>query len=164
MFFLIVSLARKPKAINESLIMFLICILSRNLPLIVSKVGYYFPIMLTKNIIISELAVTAMLLIVPFYIVAIFTLGKSLTILPEAHRLQLKGIYYISRHPIYLIYITWSVLEIFIYQTWAVLFLSILAIFLLIIRAKQEEKILESTFPEYNDYKSKVMWLGRREL
>jgi protein-S-isoprenylcysteine O-methyltransferase Ste14 len=41
-------------------------------------------------------------------------------------------------------------------------FISIIQIALLVLRAKYEEKILEKNFPEYKEYRATVGWIGRK--
>lgn len=100
------------------------------------------------------------LTIYPLYFVGLITLGYNLTILPEANSLNTKGIYSISRHPLYLCYIVWYVLQNLICQTWIMVFISIIQITLVVIRAKYEERILEKNFSEYKEYKQNVRWIG----
>lgn len=157
--FLFMALLKKPKAVNESFICFFIGIISSNLPFLVGTFGDMFS-MGVKDESLIILAILINLLTMPFYITGVFTLGKRLTVLPEANSLQTSGIYSISRHPLYLCYLIWFVTQIMIFQTWMVVILSIIQITLIIIRAKSEERILEKNFPEYKEYKSRVWWIG----
>lgn len=97
-----------------------------------------------------------------FYIIALLNLGLSLTVLPEARKLKTKGIYSISRHPLYVSYMIINILNIFINQSLVYIPFAIVGCLLHYIRAKNEEKILIEVFPEYNEYKKEVMFIGRR--
>lgn len=101
------------------------------------------------------------LLTMPIYLISLIELGSSLSVLPEANRLKTTGIYSFSRHPLYSCYIFWYVMQNLICQSWIILFVSIIQISIQIIRAKQEERILAKNFPEYGEYKAKVLWFGR---
>jgi protein-S-isoprenylcysteine O-methyltransferase Ste14 len=87
-----------------------------------------------------------------FAIYAVLSLGRSLSMLPEARRLVTRGPYRLIRHPLYLS-------EAMLLVGVTLQFLSPLALALLTIqclfqleRMKNEERVLSSTFPEYRDY------------
>jgi len=160
MFFLLLSLLKKPKDVNESLPMFLIAVLSTNFFFFIILFGRLFP-MGPQNQMLINIDKYMHLLALPFYIWGVITLGRRLTVLPEANSLQTHGAYHFSRHPLYACYIYWFVLQNLTYQTWSCLILSVVQISLIVIRAKYEEKILEKNFPEYIAYKRTVWWIGR---
>jgi protein-S-isoprenylcysteine O-methyltransferase Ste14 len=159
LFFLIITLFKNPKDINESLPMYFIAVISANLPFFIAFNGNVFP-MGVKNLLLIEIAKYINLLIIPLYLWGLFTLGKRLTILPEANSLQTGGAYRFFRHPLYVTYIYWYLIQTLTFQTWLVLVLSIVQISLIIIRAKYEEKILMKNFPEYKEYMTRVWWIN----
>jgi protein-S-isoprenylcysteine O-methyltransferase Ste14 len=59
---------------------------------------------------LQRVAVVGTLATLPLYLVAVLTLGRNLTVLPEANALQTRGVYALSRHPLYAIYILWYAL------------------------------------------------------
>ncbi len=87
--------------------------------------------------------------------IGVITLGRSLTALPlpVAHgRLKTRGLYRLSRHPIYtgLLALAWS---------WAVRSAAIVPLILaaalnvlLIAKARLEERVLSETYSGYDDY------------
>jgi len=174
MFFLTISLFKKPKEIDQSLTIFFVSVLSSSLPITVAYASEYLPFSVRAVAYAGQLYTVTVIdhsfvtvgkilyvLIMPFYLVAVFNLGKRLTVLPEAIALQTKGLYRVSRHPIYFSYIYWYTVQNLIFQSWAVLILSMIQIVLVVIRARFEEKILEKNFPEYGEYRKKVWWIGK---
>ena len=100
--------------------------------------------------------------IIPFYVWAVFKLGRQLTVMPEARRLITVGPYRVSRHPLYVTYILWFLLQIAIAQSLVILALATLMTVLLIVRARGEEEIMAAAFPvEYAAYRQRVGWVGR---
>jgi protein-S-isoprenylcysteine O-methyltransferase Ste14 len=85
-------------------------------------------------------------------IYAALSLGRSLSMLPEARRLVTRGPYGLVRHPLYLseavalVGVTLQYLS-----PLAVAVLAIQCVFQLE-RIKSEERVMSSTFPEYRDY------------
>ena len=174
MFFLTVSLFKKPKETDESLTIFFVSVLSSTLPIMVAYASEFLPFSVRNVTYAGQLYTVTVIdysfvtlgkilyvLIMPFYLVAVFSLGKRLTVLPEAMSLQTNALYRFSRHPIYFAYIYWYIVQNFIFQSWAVLILSMFQILLVIIRARYEEKILERNFPEYGEYRKRVWWIGK---
>lgn len=157
---LIVSFLKKPKDIDESPFVFWISLLSTNFAIIIVLFGNYFPIIYPLNQSIALSAIIFQIITIPVYLAAIFSLGGSFAILPEVHEIKLKGLYRYFRHPIYLIYICWFILQILFFQTYAMLFFSIIQIILVILRAKYEEKILSKNNKEYSKYLENIGWLG----
>lgn len=154
------SLFHKAKDIDDSNFITIIILIGINLPVFLGLfVNLYAP---NPNSSLSYWGAVLSFAIYPFYFGGLITLGYNLTVLSEANSLNTKGIYSISRHPLYLCYIVWSVLQNFVYQTWIVVFVSIIQIAALVLRAKYEEKILEKNFPEYKEYSETVGWIGRR--
>jgi protein-S-isoprenylcysteine O-methyltransferase Ste14 len=157
-YFLICSFFQKAKDVDDSNLTNVISIFATNLSIFI---GLFNNLQSTNpNPHLLFLGTVLSLAILPFYFVGLITLGHNLTILPEANSLTTKGIYSISRHPLYLCYIAWYVLQNLICQTWIMVFVSIVQIVLQILRAKYEEKILEKNFPEYKEYKKTVGWIG----
>ena len=156
---LTINLLKKPKDINDSTLMFFLCIAVCNLPFIVSFFGGIASANINQSI--AGVGMLLNILTMPFYLISLIELGSSLSVLPEANKLKTTGIYSFSRHPLYSCYIFWYVMQILICQTWVILLVSAIQISMQIIRAKQEEKILARNFPEYEEYKAKVLWFGR---
>lgn len=157
-YFLIYSLFQKAKDVDDSNLATLISVFGTNLSIFV---GLFINLQTTNpNSSLLFWGAVLSLTIFPFYFVGLITLGYNLTILPEANSLNTKGIYSISRHPLYLCYIVWFILQNLICQTWIMVFVSIIQIVLLVLRAKYEEKILEKNFSEYKEYKENVWWIG----
>jgi protein-S-isoprenylcysteine O-methyltransferase Ste14 len=157
--FLIRSMLKKPKEMNDSNWMVLASFLGTNLTILT---GNFIELRTdSPNTALVAAGIIINILVVPFYIAALINLGRSLTILPEANTLKTKGIYSISRHPLYTAYIIWYFTNILMYQSAAIIITSILQTVFQIIRALNEEKILEKNFTEYADYKKRVWWIGR---
>lgn len=91
-----------------------------------------------------------------FALYALLTLGRSLSMLPEARRLVTSGPYNVIRHPLYLgeaialVGVTLQYLS-----PWAVGLLALQCIFQLE-RMKNEEAVLSNTFPDYRDYAART--------
>ena len=160
-YFVIHSLFQKAKDIDDSNLATVISILGTNLSVFV---GIFINLNAKNpNFDLLYLGTVFSLILYPFYFIGLITLGYNLTVLPEANSLNTKGIYSISRHPLYLCYILWFVLQNLISQTWTMGLISIVQITLLVLRARYEERILEKNFPEYAQYKETVRWIGRME-
>jgi protein-S-isoprenylcysteine O-methyltransferase Ste14 len=158
-YYLISSILKKPKDINDNIWMVIASFLGCNLTL---AAGHFIELKSSNpNITMAFAGIVLSITAIPFYIAAVINLGKNLTVLPEANTLNTKGIYSISRHPLYSCYIYWYFANILIYQSKAIIMTSIIQSIFQIIRAKNEEKILEKNFPEYADYKKKVWWIGK---
>jgi protein-S-isoprenylcysteine O-methyltransferase Ste14 len=91
-----------------------------------------------------------------FAIYAIFVLGRSISLLPEARRLVTRGPYALVRHPLYLgemVAIAGIALQHL--SAWSLLLLAV-AWALLFQRMKYEEQVLAQSFPEYADYMART--------
>jgi protein-S-isoprenylcysteine O-methyltransferase Ste14 len=104
------------------------------------------------NVALSVLAALMMLGGTVLSIYAALSLGRSLSMLPEARRLVTRGPYRLVRHPLY-------VSEAVALFGMTLQYLSPLALALLAIqcvfqleRMRNEERVLAGTFPEYRDY------------
>src|SRR5262245_15260125 len=107
----------------------------------------------------SELYLVSLLLIISGTIVAIsavFALGRSISILPEARRLVTWGPYAVVRHPLYLgeIVAIFGIALQYLFP-WALLLAALVCAFQLQ-RIKNEERILFKVFPEYEDYMART--------
>lgn len=161
-YFLIYSLIRKSKDVDDSDMATIISTLGANLS---AFVGIFIGLQSqTPNTDLLFWGTVLSLAVFPFFFVGLFTLGYNLTVLPEANTLKTNGIYSISRHPLYVCYNVWFVLQNLICQTWIMAVISIIQIYIQIVRARYEERILEKNFPEYADYKARVGWLGRKKV
>jgi protein-S-isoprenylcysteine O-methyltransferase Ste14 len=144
---------------NDNIWMVVASFIGCNLTL---TVGHFIELRSSNpNMLVASVGMLLSIALIPFYVAAIISLGKNLTVLPEANELNTRGIYSISRHPLYSCNIYWFFTNILIYQSKVIMFTSIVQAIFQIIRAKNEEKILEKNFPEYDDYKKKVWWIGR---
>lgn len=86
-------------------------------------------------------------------ILALSRLGRSYSMMPEARRLVTSGFYSIVRHPMYLseeIAIAGIVIQ---SQFPYALALFTIHLWIQIQRMKNEESVLQKTFPEYENYK-----------
>lgn len=109
-----------------------------------------------ENPVILFTANFLMILGICFSIYSLFVLGKNFSIIPQARSLVRRGPYKLMRHPLYTAEIV-STFGIFLVRP---SFLTT-ALFLLIIlgqvyRAFQEEILLNSMFPEYENYRLKT--------
>ncbi len=87
---------------------------------------------------------------------ALFALGRSFSIFPEARRLVTTGPYAVVRHPMYVGEILAGLgLTLQVLSPFAIL---LFALFLVaqLVRMRDEERILEHTFPEYAAYKRRT--------
>lgn len=83
---------------------------------------------------------------------AFLTLRSSLTQFPEAHRLVRSGPYRYVRHPLYVAYTLAFVGSCLGAMRWSLWGLLAGFIVLQWIRARAEERVLVTAFPEYADY------------
>lgn len=91
-----------------------------------------------------------------FALVTLAKLGKSFSIFPEARRLITTGPYALVRHPLYLaeelVIIGMIVNHLHVVSVLA----GLVHLGLQILRMGWEERVLESAFPEYSTYRSRV--------
>lgn len=153
---LLQSLVVQPREIDDSWTMFLVATGATLASPLIGVVANAFPV--TRIQWLVDVATWGNLVTVPIYLVAVISLGKSLTVLPEANCLKTTGIYGISRHPLYAFYIYWAFLQIFIFQSLAVCIVALCQIAGMLIRARAEEQVLERNFPEYAGYRARVGW------
>ncbi|HYB11386.1 MAG TPA: isoprenylcysteine carboxylmethyltransferase family protein [Alphaproteobacteria bacterium] len=86
----------------------------------------------------------------------LFQLGRSFSIMPEARRLVTSGAYGIVRHPLYLAEFVATVgVGIQFMSAWAVAIVVTQFAFQ-IARMRNEERVLTSSFPEYDDYRRRT--------
>jgi protein-S-isoprenylcysteine O-methyltransferase Ste14 len=86
-------------------------------------------------------------------IVAVFDLGRSLSIMPEARKLVTTGLYRYIRHPLYLggaLAVVGTFLQ---FRSWQGALIVIVQLYLQIRRMHWEEDILARAFPGYSEYK-----------
>lgn len=153
-YYLLKSLRNRPKAVDTR-------ITSVILSLVVTCHGILlllFEPTLYPVEIIKRLGAQIHLFSVALIVWALLSLKSNLTVLPEANTVIKTGPYKYVRHPLYFAYIVMSVDEFMMYQTVPILFISILQIVLLLIRAKREENILIKSLPDYKDYFEKTAW------
>ncbi len=158
---LTLSLKNRPKEVLDSGWLFFLCLFAANLPVIISLSGVDLMTSGEINPRARSIAAVLSVSVAPVYIYAILSLGRNLTVLPEANELRMTRIYDYARHPLYSIYIYWYVMQVFLFQSAMILVISALQISFQIIRAKYEERVLVKNFPEYADYKKKVWWFGK---
>ncbi len=158
-YFLIASLKKEPKEKNDGLGIFFVALLSANFPIIVSKVCNEFPIWYYKTY-LASIAYIVNFFVMIFYVYAIASLGKSLTVLPEYNEIKTDGAYKYSKHPLYLSYIIQYIMQILIFQTYSVIVCSIIQITLMIVRARYEERILSENDEIYKNYLRNARWIN----
>ncbi len=85
-------------------------------------------------------------------IVALMTLGRSLSIMPEARKLVVDGLYRWIRHPLYFAEEI-ALIGVFLqFRTWTAAALLSAHLIFQLLRMHWEEKILNESFPEYGEY------------
>lgn len=83
---------------------------------------------------------------------ALFHLGRSFSIMPEARRLVTGGPYALIRHPLYLAELI-ALLGVFLqFASWAAAGILALQCVFQLLRMRNEEAILAESFPDYADY------------
>ncbi len=156
--FLVQSLKNSPEEVNETDSMFFVAMLSTFFPAITVNVAHLFPWWECDQS-IAFIGHVINYLVLLFYIYAVWSLGNSLTILPEYNKIKVHGAYKYSRHPLYLSYIIQSFSQILIFQSWSVIICSIIQTTLLIIRAKSEEQLLCKNNEVYREYIKNTGWI-----
>jgi protein-S-isoprenylcysteine O-methyltransferase Ste14 len=158
---LTLSLKNRPKEVLDSGWLFSLCLFAANLPVIVNLSGIDLTTSGEINAQARSIAAVLSVSVAPIYMYAILSLGRNLTVLPEANEFRMTRNYDYARHPLYSIYIFWYVMQVFLLQSALILVISILQTSFQIIRARHEEKVLVKNFPEYADYKKKVWRFGK---
>jgi protein-S-isoprenylcysteine O-methyltransferase Ste14 len=86
-------------------------------------------------------------------------LGTSFSLLPQARRHVTDGPYRYVRHPIYLGGLLITLGEVWLRFSPLVVLLNVVFVAAQIVRLRQEEQILEDTFPEYQEYRARTSTL-----
>ena len=89
-------------------------------------------------------------------IVSMFYLGRAFTVTPQARFLVTAGPYHFVRHPMYVGNILSLLGVALLLDSWQAILLFLICAILQVVRAHCDEIILQDTFPEYADYKTKV--------
>lgn len=86
-------------------------------------------------------------------LVSIMSLGRSLSIMPEARALVTEGLYAYIRHPLYMAELVALVGLFLQYRSWAAATVLLIVLFFQLKRMDWEENILTEAFPEYASYR-----------
>lgn len=89
-------------------------------------------------------------------LLAVTSLGRSLSIMPEARKLVTDGLYRVVRHPLYLAELIANVGVFLQYRSWLAAAILIAVTFFLLRRMAWEERILTEAFPEYATYRQRT--------
>lgn len=85
-------------------------------------------------------------------ILAVLSLGRSLSIMPEARKLVTEGVYQRIRHPLYLAEEI-AILGLFLqYRSWPAAAILMVHFIFQLRRMMWEERVLDEAFPEYRAY------------
>ncbi|GIW04537.1 MAG: hypothetical protein KatS3mg059_1157 [Thermomicrobiales bacterium] len=87
---------------------------------------------------------------------ALLTLRRSFSVFPEARKLVMHGPYGIVRHPLYASYLLGYLLIALPRLSLLAVAITLAGIAAQIIRARREEAVLRSVFPEYAEYAERV--------
>jgi protein-S-isoprenylcysteine O-methyltransferase Ste14 len=158
---LVASLTSKPIRVDERWGMLLIAFASSNAGVVLHFVGIDL-VNPNRQMAMSIAAQVMSLSLVPFYVLAVLTLGRQMSVAPEARRVITRGPYSVSRHPLYVTYVTQHLLGIGVAQSIAASAISVAAAALFLVRAVAEEALLLQVFPvDYAEYCRRVGWIGR---
>jgi protein-S-isoprenylcysteine O-methyltransferase Ste14 len=89
-------------------------------------------------------------------VLSVSTLGRSLSIMPEARKLVTVGIYSKVRHPLYLSELVADIGIFMQFRSWWALLILIGVLYFQIQRMRWEEEILSRTFDEYEAYRART--------
>ena len=90
----------------------------------------------------------------PLWIIARVQLGSAFSFGAKAHRLVTRGLYSRIRHPVYLFGSIAGFASVLALQIWWLVLLALLLEPITVVRAKQEERVLETAFgEEYTRYR-----------
>ena len=92
-------------------------------------------------------------------IVVVLHLGRSYSVMAEARGLVVDGPYAIVRHPLYLAEQLSLIGAVITFLSWRVMVLFTVQSCCQYLRARNEERILSSTFPAYADYRRRTPML-----
>lgn len=149
----VITTFRTPKAITTNALAWLASLLIAIYPAITPHLIQYpvhnYPLLYSIGTYMEYLAVV-------IEIIALGRLRTSFSQVPEAHRLVTTGLYRFIRHPFYSAYlIGFCGLALMVNQPllWSAYGVFV---FIEIVRARAEERVLMQTFPEYAVYKQKT--------